>query len=94
MMRTSVGYRHDLAAVAVGLAIVILLLVWSAAVGMQRHALGAQQEADERDIENQRVCERLSFPLGSTGYAACASEADWIRTQHERRLGVRSGDMI
>ncbi len=69
------------------------LMVWSLMNGPRLRAEAERAVEASIDEENQGVCQRLGMPLGSDFYAACASELNGVRQQHEMRLN-RNTDLL
>jgi hypothetical protein len=64
-------------------------VAWAFLNGPRLYAEAEFQTAVEVEAENRDVCRRLGTPSGNDPYPACASELDWVRRQHERRVLAR-----
>jgi len=69
------------------------LMVWALMNGPRLHAEAEREVEAAIEEENQSACERLGMPTGSEMYAACASELNGVRRQHEERLN-RKVDLL
>jgi hypothetical protein len=74
------------AVLAVAVAFVGWIVVYSVLYGPQMRAEADKRMAQEIAQENETVCGRLAMPAGSQGFATCAAELMQVRQRHEARL--------